>query len=127
MNKRIGSRILVLAFFLCAAVSKNYAQIDIVKNGKAVSRILVDKTDSVDLKAALLLQDFSRRITDISLDILPIGSARRKGDILIEHSSSPKLGELKEDGFKLTTTDEYISITGGEGNGAVVGVVTLLE
>ena len=102
-----------------------------VKNGKAISRIVVNTADAVDLRAALLLQDFTERITGTKLDILLAGSKINKDDILIGNFQLPvrnlNLEGLKEDGFVLATIDDYIRIIGGPGKGSIYGVVTLLE
>ena len=130
-NKRIMYRALTVALFLCFFFSQAQAQIEIVKNGKALARILTDKTDSVDLKAAELLQDFTERITGAKLEILPAGEKMKKGDILIGRFQLPVKGintqDIKEDGFALTTTDGYLRIIQGTGKGSIYGVVTLLD
>ena len=122
---------LLLCLFFSFSFSWGQAQIEIVKNGKAISRIIVDKTDATDVQAAELLQDFAERITDVQLEILPAGSGMKNGDILIGNFQLPVKGintaDITEDGFALTTTDGYIRILHGKGNGSIYGVVTLLD
>ncbi|MEA5127588.1 MAG: glycoside hydrolase family 20 zincin-like fold domain-containing protein [Proteiniphilum sp.] len=131
-DKRIILRSLIIAIFLSFFFfTRMQAQIEIVKNGKAISRILVDKTDIIDLKAAKLLQDFAERITGAKLKILPAGSETKQGDILIGRFQFPVKGinieDIKEDGFVLTTTNGYVRVIGGTGKGSIYGVVTLLD
>ena len=107
--------------------SKN---IEAVKDGKAIARILTDKANAIDLQAAQLLQDFIERITGAKPEIFSANSEVHKGDFLIGDFQLPAKGinteKITEDGFALTTTDEYVRIT-GKGNGSIYGVVTLLE
>ncbi|MDR1402830.1 MAG: DUF4838 domain-containing protein [Tannerellaceae bacterium] len=107
------------------------AQIELVKNGKALSRILIDRSDTMDVKTAELLQDFVRRITGAELEILPAESDRRKGDVLIGRFQLPvkdlEAGDIKEDGFALITTDYLRIIQGATGRGSIYGVVALLD
>lgn len=130
--RKLTKRTLALALALALSFTWAQAQIVIVKNGRAVSRILVDQTDPVDLKAAELLQDFTERISGARLEILPPGSKTRKGDVLIGRFQLPLKdvndGDIQKDGFALTTTDGYLRlIKGVEGKGSIYGVVTLLD
>ncbi|MDR3141452.1 MAG: DUF4838 domain-containing protein [Tannerellaceae bacterium] len=129
--RKMMQRMLVTALFLSFFFTWAQAQIEMVKNGKAVSRILVDKTDTLDLKAAELLQDFTERITGAKPEILPAESKRKKGDVLIGRFQLPvkgvNAGDIKEDGFALMTTDGYIRVIQGTGGGSIYGVVALLD
>ncbi|MDR1557272.1 MAG: DUF4838 domain-containing protein [Tannerellaceae bacterium] len=132
MNAMIFKKHRILLLALALWTSWTNAQVEIIKNGKANGRIIVNKADSIDWTAALLLQDFAGRITGATIDILPEGSRIRKGDILIGNKQPLPSGtshkpEIKEDGFLLTTTDGYVRIVKGEGKGSIYGVVTLLE
>jgi len=112
-------------------LSQTQAYIEIVKNGKASARILTDKNNPADSQAAELLRDFIERITGARPEILPAESKAQKDDILIGNFQLPVQGiaveNIKEDGFALATTDGYIRIVHGTGNGSVYGAVTLLE
>jgi hypothetical protein len=122
---------LFLSLFFLIFFVEVQGQIAIVKNGKAIARIIVDKTDAFDYQAAMLLQDFTERITGVKPEILPADSRTKKGDVLIGRFQLPvndiRVEDLKEDGFFLTTTDGYIRIVQGEGKGSIYGVVTLLD
>jgi hypothetical protein len=129
MNNKKLCGILPVAMSLLFSCTR--APIEVVKNGKAFSRILADKADSVDLQAAELLQDFIEQITGVKLEIVPAESGIRKGDILIGNFQLPvegiDTGNITEDGFALMTTDGYVRIVHGTGKGSIYGVVTLLE
>lgn len=119
--KRKSIVILLLAFLMPHAYLN--AQITIVNQGKAVSRILIDKDNPVDKQAAELLQDFMQRITGTKL---PIASVNKpvKGDILIGRGD---VSGLTEDGFRLRTENGMLYISSGGDKGSIYGVVTLLE
>ncbi|GAB6009911.1 DUF4838 domain-containing protein [Dysgonomonas reticulitermitis] len=106
-------------------------QINIVKNGIPKSRIIVDKQDSTDLKAAFLLQDFTKRISGATIEVLGKESRFKPGDILIGSFQLPvsgvDLNRIEEDGFYLSTNDPYIRIISNDGKGSIYGVVSLLE
>ena len=108
-----------------------YGQINIIKNGTSASRIIVDKQDSTDLKAAFLLQDFTKRISGASIEVLGKENRVKPGDILIGSFQLPvsglDLNQIGEDGFYLSTNDSYLRIIGNSGKGTIYGVVSLLE
>ncbi len=105
--------------------------IEIIKNGEPKARILADRLNSMDMQAAELLQDFTRRITGAKPEIISAESTPEKGDILIGNFQLPIEGinasDITEDGFALTTHDGYIRIVHGIGKGGIYGIVTLLE
>ena len=95
-----------------------------VKDGKPVGRIVLPAENAVDRTAALLLQDFVRRISGATLPVVVSTASPARGDVWI--ATGEKAG-VKEDGFSLSTKDGCLRITGGKGKGSVYGVVTLLE
>jgi len=105
--------------------------VTLTNEGKPQSRIIVDKSDPTDYQAAKLLQDFIRKISGAELPIMPVDSKVKKGDVLIgnvQTSLAPAdLSGITEDGFYLSTKDDYLRIAKGEGNGTIYGAVTLLE
>jgi len=120
--------IILLLLFL---ISQNiFSQIIIVRGGKPKARIVVDKNDSIDMKAALLFQDFAERITGAKLEIVSI-KEKRKGDVLIGDFQLPiktlNASDINEDGFYISSTDGYLRIVKGTGKGSIYGVVTILE
>ncbi|WP_353331629.1 DUF4838 domain-containing protein [Bacteroides sedimenti] len=128
MNTRYKTKVLLLLLSFISQFA--FAQIVIVKNEKPMARIAVNRDDSIDLKAALLFQDFTNRITGVKLKIISTEKSRR-GDVLIGNHQLPlnnvKASDITEDGFYISSTDGYLRIVKGSGKGTVYGVVTLLE
>lgn len=108
---------------LLLVITSLSAQVTIVKDAKPVSRILVDKDNTVDNQAAQLLQDFIGRISGATLPVVNDQSPR-KGDIVI---GGKDVSGLTEDGFRLKTDNGIVYISSGGDKGNLYGVVTLLE
>lgn len=127
MNLKSKIIVFILTFVSFTAV----AQLSIVKEGKINKRIIVNQSDTIDTKAAKILQDFIKRISGAEISILPIDAEIHVGDILIGDFQLPIKGlnkkEIKEDGFYLSTNDNYIRIIGNDGKGSIYGAITLLE
>lgn len=98
------------------------AQVDLVKEGKSKSKIVLAERTEVSRTAATILQDFVQKISGCKLDIKEKGKAGQD-DILIGSSTS---SSLQEDGYQLSTIGGKLVITGKD-NGPVYGVVSLLE
>lgn len=113
---------LCIVLLLLVITSMN-AQVTVVKEGKPVSRILVEKNNAIDKQAAQLLQDFIERISGAALPVVNDQSPR-KGDIVIGRKD---VSGLTEDGFRLKTDNGIIYISTGGDKGNIYGVVTLLE
>ena len=105
------------------SVSGAHAQMTFIKEGKAVSRIIVADKDTINRKAADLLQDFVQRISGARLPIVENAKAK-KGDIVIGQGNTEG---LTEDGFRLATQEGILRISSGGDKGAIYGVVTLLD
>ena len=105
------------------SVSGAHAQMTFVKEGKAVSRIIVADKDTINRKAADLLQDFVQRISGARLPIVENAQAK-KGDIVIGQGNTEG---LTEDGFRLATQEGILQISSGGDKGVIYGVVTLLD
>ncbi len=119
--KRIGRMwgLAALSAFLWMADAS--AQLTLVKDGKAVSRIVLSEKNDINHQAADLLQDFVQRISGASLPIVE-GKAKA-GDVVIGGKST----EAGEDGFTICTEQNQLRITSGGDKGSIYGVVTLLE
>jgi hypothetical protein len=119
---------LCLAIFL---VSTCFSQIEIVKDGKATGRIIVEMSCKTDYQAATLFNYFIKKITGTGLPVAGPGMKINKGDIIIKSlpfsDSSANLSGITEDGFILSSDGSVFSITGCRGSGTVYGVVTVLE
>jgi len=119
---------------LCIALlmtTESIAQIRIVKNGKSTGRIFADQRNNTDKQAALLFNDFIKRISGASLPVVSTNAQFKKGDIIIGSFPTPGFANnssgLEEDGFRFSSNDSIFRIAGGKGSGTVYGVVTLLE
>ena len=113
--------------------SSSFAQVQLVKNSKPTSRIVVAGNDSTDMKAANLLQDFVQRVSGAQIPIVKNTTAK-KNDIAIGSAANPQLAsnkaitsQLKEDGFIISTNDNVLRILSGGDKGSIYAVVTLLE
>lgn len=111
----------------------SFAQVQLVKNSKPTSRIIVAGSDSTDMKAASLLQDFIQKVSGAQIPIIKNTTAK-KNDIAIGTDSNPTLAsnrsitsQLKEDGFLISTNDGVLRILSGGDKGSIYAVVTLLE
>lgn len=132
MKKQTGMKMLLALAALSFSVTGS-AQVKLVQNNQAASRIVVTTSDKRDSEAASLLQDFVKRITHTELPVLSFKEAGKrpsKGDVLIGNGMSNQKWvskELREDGFLLSTEDGHLRIVSGGDKGSVYGVVTLLE
>lgn len=115
--------IAALVLFAAACLPAG-ARTFIVKNGKAAGRILAADTKA-EQDAAALLQDFVGRLTGASIQILPLDTKIRKGDVLILGQQSGS--GLSDDAFSIRAGDGTVRILSGGGNGSSYAVVTLLE
>lgn len=111
----------------------SFAQVQLVKNSKPTSRIIVAGSDSTDMKAASLLQDFIHKVSGAQIPIVK-NTTVKKNDIAIGTASNPTLAsnrsitsQLKEDGFLISTNDGVLRILSGGDKGSIYAVVTLLE
>ena len=116
---RIKSIVIALALFAGLSVA---AQSVIVKDGRATGRIIT--TDTADLPAVRLLQNFVEEITGAHIPVVAKNVKPRPGDV---HFGRPTDDRVTEDGFRMSTNRGYLEIEGGKGHGAEYAVVTLLE
>lgn len=126
--------LLSFAFAALFSAAGADAQVTVVKNAKAKSRIVVTTVEKADSAAAGLLQDFLCRISGTEVPVVymaDIPGRPRKGDILIgngqEKDGGNALDGLREDGFRLLSDKGMLKIMSGGGKGSIYGVVTLLE
>ena len=113
---------LILWGLLCLMVFPLQAQITLVKKHKPVARICVTGQAEADKQAAVLLQDFVKRISNANLPIV-YGEKVRKGDVVIGETDA----DAGEDGFSLITEGGCLYVRTGGDKGSIYGVVTLLE
>lgn len=116
-------KILIIFSFLSTLVATLDAA-TIVRNQKPTARIVMVDGNATNLTAAILLQDFVKKISGAELPIVESPSKPKKGDIVL--GASDTYG-LTEDGFRIVSSPNEIRISAAEGKGVIYGVVTLLE
>lgn len=109
---------LLLVFTACSLG----AQVNIVKNGRSISKIICTPNSQINLTAANILQRFIYESTGCRLTIAS-NISPQLNDIVLG-GTTPK--ELTIDGYALSTKGGILHIT-GLGNGTVYGVVSFLE
>lgn len=126
---------LKVTFFALGLIvcTQGSAQLSLVKEGKTKSRIIISENNATERTAAKLFQNFIQKMSGCQLPITT-HQVPRKGDVVIGNHQVPGskeqemvLPSLTSDGFYLSTHDGLLRIIAGEGNGAIYGVVTLLE
>ena len=116
-------KIISALFLLLIPIINSFAQIEIVKDKKPRGRIILNNNDTA---AANLLNRFIEKITTTTLPVINNSQSYKKGDIIISGNNKND-NTIREDGFKLTSNDEYFQIIGGIGNGAINGTIAVLE
>jgi hypothetical protein len=107
------------------------AQIEIIKDGKPVGRIVADVNIITDKQAADLLNEYIEKITGTKLPlVIPVGE-QKKGDIIFRGLGSATQTDrsmiIQEDGFRIKSDRNILIIQGGTGKGTLYGAVTLIE
>lgn len=121
MNQQIRKLLLFLwGIWFCTAIT---AQITLVNNSKAKSRILLAQETAANKTAANILQMFIQKKSNCNLPIRSGLKTPSKGDIWIGGEAP---SGVTEDGFYLSTKGGILRISGVK-NGSVYGVITLLE
>ncbi|MGN6437550.1 MAG: DUF4838 domain-containing protein [Agriterribacter sp.] len=105
------------------------AQVTLVKNGKPSGRIILSSNDSIDARAARLLQDFVERITKARLPVQKTNQAQNNDVIIGNEGLNKNLqkNNLTEDGFHIVSKNHTLQIVSGSGRGAIYAVESLLE
>lgn len=116
----------ITVFLILLGFATNlFAQIEIVKNKKAVGRLVV--TNLSDTAAANLFNGFIKKITGVSLAVINSKTQFKKGDIIFSTIAIDNKSVVQEDGFRLFSNNNYFEIIGGKGNGSLYGAVTVAE
>lgn len=114
----------LLTLLAAGAILTAQAAVPLVKNHKPSGRIVRNGADSVECKAALLLQDFVKRISGAELPVVNSDVKVKKGDVVFTDKNREG---LTEDGFRLKTDGDVLYVSSGGDKGSIYGVVTLLE
>ncbi len=107
-------------------------ELDIVSDKKAMAEIVMPMApSSLERKSALVLQDYIRRITGVTLDILSGPSNTKKHVFFVGNSlhadEKKKASALSNEGFEIIVRGDHIYLTGGAGKGLLYGVYELIE
>ena len=127
--RKISSTCFIAALAIGLLTPNLRAQVTLVKQGEPTSRIVVTSNEKTDQTAALLLQDFIKRISDAELPIVK-GKKTKAGDVLIGNGNANQdfiTETVTEDGFRICTKDNMLRIISGGDKGSIYGVATLLE
>ncbi|WP_177230259.1 DUF4838 domain-containing protein [Chitinophaga sp. CF118] len=105
--------------------------IEIIANGVTTYVIVLPEAASRNEKrAATILQDYLKRISGVSLNIITETAYTMQPAIFIGntgHSEKFNTGKLKNESFFIASDYKYLYIKGGGGKGVIYGVYTLLE
>lgn len=113
---------IALGALLASACLQAEAQVDLVKDGKTKSVIVLQQESKQNRTAANILRLFIERISGAKLSVVT-NKTVKKGDVLI---GAKVPAGVKEDGYALSTSGGILKIS-GEANGVVYGAVSLLE
>ncbi len=123
----------LLCFFLVTVGPAEAQQFTIVSKGTSKSKIIIPtKATVVEIQAAMVLQDYLKRISGANLPIDDDKGKRQDEEILIGNVNRPELKEvpkekLDRDGFFIKNNGKSLVITGGTDKGILYGVYTFLE
>lgn len=98
------------------------AQTTLVSKHRPTGRIIY--TDSLDREAALLLQDFTERISGALIPMITSDTKPKKGDVVFRRTDD---AAIKEDGFRIDSRPGFLTIESNYGKGSLYGIVTLFE
>jgi hypothetical protein len=122
---------LLMTFFTYNSCQSAQGHIDLVSNGTtSYVIVLPDDATSNENKAAQVLQDYIKRISGASLQIITEKVYHSQPAIFLgntEHGASFNAHKIKAEGFLIATDQQHLYIKGGSGKGILYGVYTLLE
>jgi hypothetical protein len=129
---RLMHTLLVLsALLINNACHPGAADITIVSSGKPGHVIVVPATATKnETKAALVLQDYIRRISGAKPDIISESTYQEQAAIFIgntTHGEQYNSRKIIGEGFYIATDNKQLYIHGGSGQGVVYGVYSFIE
>jgi hypothetical protein len=122
--------ILISIFFVTAVQAQQFT---LVNNSKSKCRIIIpEKGNVAEIQAALVFQDYIKRISGAVLPILSDISKPENNEILIgkvnrEEYRNVPVDKLEKDGLYILNTGKKLVIAGGTEKGVLYGVYTFLE
>lgn len=131
MFRMMHSLLLILTLLTYDSCRSSQGNITLASNGRSPYVIVLpDDATKNETKAATLLQDYVKRISGASLNIIHENTYKTQPGIFIgntEHAGALNTDKLKGEGFFIATDKQDLYIKGGSGKGIVYGVYTLLE
>ena len=112
------------------------AQIQLVEDGQALSRLVIDTKDSLAVTATRIFNRFIEEMSGTSLDVIDyrLQTTSQTNEILlgnfqfkIDSTLDDKMALLKEDGFYIGKQAHRLRIIAGPGKGLIYAVITLLD
>jgi hypothetical protein len=122
--------ILISIFFVTAVQAQQFT---LVNNGKSKCRIIIpEKGNVAEIQAALVFQDYIKRISGAVLPIVSDISKPENNEILIgkvnrEEYKNVPVDKLEKDGLYILNNGKKLVIAGGTEKGVLYGVYTFLE
>lgn len=113
---------LLLLAVVASVSSAGQAQITLASKGKPKARIVIASATDANMRAAQLLQRFTRETSGAELPIVA-SSRPLRGSVIIGEPTD----EARDDGFLLDCHDGVLRVKSAGGKGAIYGVCTLLE
>lgn len=131
MFRMMHSLLLIMTLLTYNSCQSSKGNIDLVSAGSSKYVIVLpDEATRHETKAAALLQDYIKRLSGASLQIISEKAFKEQPGIFIgntEHTSSLYPEKFKGEGFLIATGKQDVYIKGGTGKGILYGVYTLLE
>jgi hypothetical protein len=128
MKKLLLSLFVQLLFLAVSA-----QQLELFNNSQSAYTIVMPSNPTtVELKAAMVLQDYLRRITGKELIVRQDDQGEQEKEILVGRVQRKEmlelpLAELQEDGVWIKTVGKKLLITGGTKKGVLYGAYTFLD
>lgn len=129
LKQKIRVFLSLFIFFVNSCVAND---LDIVSNKKAMAEIVIPvDPNPIERKSALVLQDYVKRITGVSLEIRSKASGSKAHVIFVGNELFVQTKELSQrignEGFEIVNHGEHIYLRGGAGKGLLYGVYELIE
>jgi hypothetical protein len=124
-------QLILISIFFVAAVQAQ--QFTLVNNSKSKCRIIIpEKGNVAEIQAALVFQDYIKRISGAVLPIVSDISKPENNEILIgkvnrEEYRDVPVDKLEKDGLYIRNTGKKLVIAGGTEKGVLYGVYAFLE
>ena len=130
---RLAVRFATVCMVAMLFVACQDQQVVLCKDGNATARIVVPQSPTeVERHASVVLQNYLKKITGATYEIVSDEKSAQQNDILIgkvdrEELKDVPFDELKMDGYVIRTENGQLIIAGGSNKGTLYGVYGFLE